>query len=83
MSLGQGLISHALDKEKAPMTAGADLPKVHSRVWTSNIASVSSAANETGRAATGVLKAAANLSSQSTSLTSEVDSFISQVRAVA
>jgi methyl-accepting chemotaxis protein len=50
---------------------------------TRNIASVSSAASETGRAATGVLKAAANLSSQSTSLTSEVDSFISKVRAVA
>lgn len=50
---------------------------------TRNIASVSSAANETGRAAAGVLKAAANLSKQSTSLTSEVDSFISKVRAVA
>jgi methyl-accepting chemotaxis protein len=50
---------------------------------TRNIASVSSAASETGRAATDVLKAAANLSSQSTSLTSEVDGFISQVRAVA
>lgn len=50
---------------------------------TRNIASVSSAANETGRAAAGVLKAAANLSSQSTSLTDEVDGFISKVRAVA
>ncbi|UEM08795.1 methyl-accepting chemotaxis protein [Bradyrhizobium barranii subsp. barranii] len=50
---------------------------------TRNIATVSSAANETGRAASGVLKAAANLSSQSTSLTSEVDGFISKVRAVA
>jgi methyl-accepting chemotaxis protein len=50
---------------------------------TRNIASVSSAANETGRAAAGVLKAAANLSSQSTSLTSEVDSFIGKVREVA
>ncbi|TPQ30535.1 methyl-accepting chemotaxis protein [Bradyrhizobium guangdongense] len=50
---------------------------------TRNIASVSLAASETGRAATGVLKAAANLSSQSTSLTSEVDTFISKVRAVA
>jgi methyl-accepting chemotaxis protein len=50
---------------------------------TRNIASVSSSANETGRAAAGVLKAAANLSSQSTSLTSEVDGFISKVRAVA
>lgn len=50
---------------------------------TRNIASVSSAANETGRVATGVLKAAANLSNQSTSLTSEVDNFISKVRAVA
>ena len=50
---------------------------------TRNIASVSSAANETGRAASGVLKAAANLSSQSTSLTSEVDSFIGKVGAVA
>jgi methyl-accepting chemotaxis protein len=50
---------------------------------TRNIATVSSAADETGRAASGVLKAAANLSSQSTSLTSEVDGFISRVRAVA
>jgi methyl-accepting chemotaxis protein len=50
---------------------------------TRNIASVSSAANETGRAAAGVLKAAANLSNQSSSLTGEVDSFISKVRAVA
>ncbi|KJC37340.1 chemotaxis protein [Bradyrhizobium sp. LTSP849] len=50
---------------------------------TRNIASVSSAANETGRAASGVLKAAANLSSQSSSLTGEVDSFITKVRAVA
>jgi methyl-accepting chemotaxis protein len=50
---------------------------------TRNIATVSSAANETGRAASGVLKAAANLSSQSSSLTGEVDSFISKVRAVA
>ncbi|MBR0828204.1 HAMP domain-containing protein [Bradyrhizobium manausense] len=50
---------------------------------TRNIANVSSAANETGRAAAGVLKAAANLSNQSTSLTSEVDRFISKVRAVA
>jgi methyl-accepting chemotaxis protein len=50
---------------------------------TGNIATVSSAANETGRAASGVLKAAANLSGQSTSLTSEVDGFISKVRAVA
>ncbi|MBR0848364.1 HAMP domain-containing protein [Bradyrhizobium diazoefficiens] len=50
---------------------------------TRNIATVSSAANETGRAASGVLQAAANLSSQSTSLTSEVDGFISKVRAVA
>ncbi|MET4384776.1 methyl-accepting chemotaxis protein [Bradyrhizobium sp. F1.4.3] len=50
---------------------------------TRNIATVSSAANETGRAASGVLKAAANLSSQSTSLTAEVDGFISKVRAVA
>jgi methyl-accepting chemotaxis protein len=50
---------------------------------TRNIATVSSAANETGRAASGVLQAAAHLSSQSTSLTSEVDGFISKVRAVA
>jgi methyl-accepting chemotaxis protein len=50
---------------------------------TRNIASVSSAANKTGRAAAGVLKAAADLSGQSSSLTSEVDSFISKVRAVA
>ncbi|GLR88147.1 methyl-accepting chemotaxis protein [Bradyrhizobium iriomotense] len=50
---------------------------------TRNIASVSSSANETGRAAAGVLQAAANLSSQSTLLTTEVDSFISRVRAVA
>jgi methyl-accepting chemotaxis protein len=50
---------------------------------TRNIATVSSAANDTGRAASGVLEAAANLSSQSTSLTSEVDSFIGKVRAVA
>ncbi|PMW04301.1 chemotaxis protein, partial [Pseudomonas sp. GW456-11-11-14-TSB2] len=50
---------------------------------TRNIATVSSAANETGRAATGVLKAAADLSSQSSSLTGEVDSFITRVREVA
>ncbi|MET4800643.1 hypothetical protein [Bradyrhizobium sp. LB11.1] len=50
---------------------------------TRNIATVSSAANETGRAASGVLKAAADLSSQSTSLTGEVDSFITRVREVA
>ncbi|UVO40138.1 HAMP domain-containing protein [Bradyrhizobium arachidis] len=50
---------------------------------TRNIATVSSAANETGRAAAGVLKAAADLSSQSTSLTGEVDSFITRVREVA
>ncbi|MBI5263214.1 MAG: methyl-accepting chemotaxis protein, partial [Bradyrhizobium sp.] len=50
---------------------------------TRNIGNVSSAASQTGRSAAGVLKAAANLSEQSTSLTSEVDSFISRVRQVA
>jgi methyl-accepting chemotaxis protein len=50
---------------------------------TRNIARVSSSANETSCAAVGVLKAAAYLSRQSTSLTTEVDSFISRVCAVA
>jgi methyl-accepting chemotaxis protein len=50
---------------------------------TQNIGVVSTAASDTGQAANEVLRAAGSLSQQSTALTTEVDDFISRVRAVA
>lgn len=53
---------------------------VSTRIVTTNIAGVSRAVNDTGGAARQVLGAAGNLSRQAGHLSSEVDSFISQVR---
>ncbi|NPD68861.1 methyl-accepting chemotaxis protein [Lichenicola cladoniae] len=53
---------------------------VSTRIVTTNIAGVSRAVNDTGGTARQVLGAAGNLSRQAGHLSSEVDSFISQVR---
>ena len=54
---------------------------VSTRTVTDNIAGVSRAANETGAAAGQVLDAAGGLSRQAETLSSEVRSFLTSVRA--